>query len=253
LKTLLSSRNAGRIAAVPEGTRIYAIGDIHGHFDLFRRLADAIEQDQSRAADAYSTVILLGDLVDRGPESARVIDFAREWQRQRDVRIIGGNHEEMFLRSFHDEEVLRQFLIHGGRETILSYGMGPEDYRRASLAQVMDWMQAHISQADIDFLLSFEDMIAIGDYLFVHAGIAPEVPLERQSTNDLRWIREPFLSYDGDHGFVVIHGHTITRDAEDRGNRIGIDTGAYRYGRLTALVLEGTRRRYLETRADPDL
>ena len=251
LKNLFHRKEAARSAAVPEGARVYAIGDIHGHFDMFRRLAESIENDDGQAAPAQTTVILLGDLVDRGPHSAQVIDFAREWQRNRDVRIICGNHEEMFLRSLESEDVLRHFLMHGGKETILSYGMAEDRYRRASLTELTEWMHAHVPPADLDFMRSFEDMIAIGDYLFVHAGIAPEIALRDQSVGDLRWIREPFLSYPRSHGPVVVHGHTITRTAEDRGNRIGIDTGAYCYGRLTALVLEGTRRRYLETRADP--
>lgn len=239
-------------AAVPDGTRVYAIGDIHGHFDMFQRLADLIESDDAAAAPAQTTVILLGDLVDRGPQSAQVIRFAREWQSRRKVRILCGNHEEMFLRGLENEDVLRHFLMHGGKETILSYGLGEENYRQATLDELTEWMRNNLPAADLDFIRSFEDMISIGDYLFVHAGIAPEIALAEQSTGDLRWIREPFLSYPGAHGHVIVHGHTITRNPEDRGNRIGIDTGAYCYGRLTALVLEGTRRRYLETRADPE-
>ena len=107
-------------------------------------------------------------------------------------------------------------------------------------------MQAAVPEADRDFLASFEDMIAIGDYLFVHAGIAPEVPFEEQRRKDLRWIREPFLSHPEPHGAIVVHGHTISDEPVDRGNRLGIDTGAYSSGRLTALVLEGDTRRYIE-------
>ncbi len=109
LKNLFHRKQATHSAAVPEGARVYAIGDIHGHFDMFRRLAESIENDDGQAAPAETTVILLGDLVDRGPHSAQVIDFAREWQRNRDVRIICGNHEEMFLRSLESEDVLRHF------------------------------------------------------------------------------------------------------------------------------------------------
>ena len=98
----------------------------------------------------------------------------------------------------------------------------------------------------LTFLESFEDMIQLGDYLFVHAGIDPRVPLDQQRRRDLRWIREPFLSHDGSHGVVVVHGHTICDEPEDCGNRIGIDTGAFMSGRLTALLLEGTARSYLE-------
>jgi serine/threonine protein phosphatase 1 len=111
-------------------------------------------------------------------------------------------------------------------------------------------MAETIPAQDIAFVESFEDSVAIGDYLFVHAGIMPGIPLDQQQTGNLRWIREPFLGFGGDHGAVVVHGHTITDEVEDRPNRIGIDTGAYYSGRLTALALEGTGRRLIEARED---
>ena len=125
-------------------------------------------------------------------------------------------------------------------------GLDREAYNAAEIEEVQAMMQAAVPQTDREFLQSFEDMIAIGDYLFVHAGIAPDVPIEEQRRQDLRWIREPFLSHEGRFGAIVVHGHTICDDPEDCGNRIGVDTGAYISGRLTALVLEGTQRRYLE-------
>jgi len=162
------------------------------------------------------------------------------------VRILQGNHEEMFLSSFEDADTLRHFLRFGGKETVLSYGIDPQDYRQASVEEVQQLMQLAIPPEERAFIAGFEDMIAIGDYLFVHAGILPEQPLEEQKPRHLRWIREPFLSHAEPHGAVVVHGHTITDEPQDRGNRIGIDTGAYMSGRLTALVLEGADRRYLE-------
>lgn len=232
-------------ATVPPGQRVYAVGDIHGRLDLFDALIAAIEADDAASGPAETTVILLGDLVDRGPDSAGVIARAREWQRRRPVRILAGNHEEMFLQSFERVETLKHFLRFGGRETVLSFGIDPVAYRGASVKEVQEMMHAAVPAEDRAFLESFEDMIAIGDYLFVHAGISPRVPLEEQSVGDLRWIREPFLSHTEPFGAVVVHGHTITDEPEDRGNRIGIDTGAYLSGRLTALVLEGSKRRYL--------
>ena len=233
-------------AAVPQGQRVYAVGDIHGRLDLFEPLIAAIEADDAASAPAETTVILLGDLVDRGPDSAGVVARAREWQQQRAVRILAGNHEEMFLSSFEDTEVLRHFLRFGGKETVLSYGIDRDAYNAAEIEEVQSMMEAAVPRADREFLESFEDMIAIGDYLFVHAGIAPDVPFEEQRRKDLRWIREPFLSHGEPHGAVVVHGHTISDEPVDRGNRIGIDTGAYSSGRLTALVLEGTTRRFIE-------
>ena len=234
-------------AAIPPGQRVYAIGDIHGRRDLFEMMIDAIEEDDRSALPADSTVILLGDLVDRGPDSAGVIELAREWQRNRQVRVIAGNHEEMFLSSFEDEDMLRHFLRHGGRETVLSFGVEPEILRQATFEQVQAIMAEAVPAETRAYLEGLEDMIAIGGYLFVHAGIDPTLPMEQQPVETLRWIREPFLSHSAPHPSVVVHGHSITAEVEDRGNRIGIDTGAYSSGRLTALVLEGTLRRYFET------
>ncbi|WP_250893533.1 metallophosphoesterase family protein [Croceibacterium selenioxidans] len=244
---MLERTGEGRLAAaIPAGERVYAVGDIHGRLDLFEALVAAIEADDAASGPADTTVILLGDLVDRGPDSAGVIALARAWQAKRKVRILQGNHEEMFLRSFRDVETFRHFLRHGGRETVLSFGVDKEQFWPASLEEAQALMAAAVPADDIAYLKSFEDMIAIGDYLFVHAGIDPRVPIGEQRTKDLRWIREPFLSHTDSHGAVVVHGHTISEAPEDCGNRIGIDTGAFMSGRLTALVLEGTARRYIE-------
>ena len=232
-------------AAVPDGERVYAVGDIHGRSDLFISLIEAIEHDNRDRGSADTTVVLLGDLVDRGPDSVNVVALAREWQKFRKVRILAGNHEEMFLKSFSNLDTLRHFLRHGGRETILSYGVDKKAYTRASIEDVQAMMIEAVPRADIDFIAGFENLVTIGDYLFVHAGIEPGVPLEEQQPSKLRWIREPFLSHAEPHGCVVIHGHTITDSPVDQGNRIGIDTGAFASGQLTALVLEGETRRYI--------
>jgi serine/threonine protein phosphatase 1 len=246
IRRIFERAESASLPAVPPGQRVYAVGDIHGRLDLFEALIAAVEEDDAAAGPAETTVILLGDLVDRGPDSAGVIARAREWQRQRNVRILAGNHEEMFLKSFEKTETLRHFLRFGGRETVLSYGIDREAYQTASVEDVQAMMEQAVPAEDRAFIEGFEDMIAIGDYLFVHAGIAPDVPLEEQRRQDLRWIREPFLSHPEPFGAVIVHGHTICDKPEDRGNRIGVDTGAYISGRLTAVVLEGTRRRYLE-------
>jgi serine/threonine protein phosphatase 1 len=246
LRQIFAREEDAPMTAIPVGQRVYAVGDVHGRLDLFAALVAAIDADDAAAGPAETTIILLGDLVDRGPDSAGVIALAREWQGRRRVRILGGNHEEMFLRSLSDIEMFRHFLRHGGRETALSYGIPRDQFVLATLEQAQDLLRRAVPQADIDFLEGFEDMIEIGDYLFVHAGIDPRVPIEAQKRHDLRWIREPFLSHADSHGLVVVHGHTITEAPEDCGNRIGIDTGAFMTGRLTALALEGTERRYIE-------
>jgi serine/threonine protein phosphatase 1 len=237
--------------AVPAGRRVYAIGDIHGQRELLAQLIAAIEADDAQRGAARTTIILLGDLVDRGPDSAGVIALARALAARRKVRILFGNHEEMLLQAIESSEVLRAFLRYGGAETMLSYPIDAQAWHAATLEEARAMMAAAIPPEDLDFIRSFEDCVAIGDYLFVHAGIEPGIPIEEQSRVALRWMREPFLSHAGDHGHVVVHGHTISEQAEIRGNRIGIDTGAYRTGRLTALGLEG-QRRWLLTAEDVD-
>jgi serine/threonine protein phosphatase 1 len=250
LRSLFRAAESAPVAALPEGMRAYALGDIHGRADLFEALIAAVEADDTARGQAETKVILLGDLVDRGPDSAGVIQLAREWQARRDVRILMGNHEEMFLEALENDEVLRQFLRYGGRETLLSYPIDRDAYSRAELAETRALALAAIPEADLAFIRTFEDSIGLGDYLFVHAGIRPGVPLGDQRTSDLRWIRETFLSYSSSFGPVVVHGHTIFAQPEVRHNRIGIDTGAYTSGRLTALGLEGSARWTIEAHHD---
>jgi serine/threonine protein phosphatase 1 len=247
IRKLIRPRPDATVASVPDGQRVYAIGDIHGRLDLFAALGDAIERDDAARGPADTTIVLLGDLVDRGPDSALVLEAAREWQKLRRVRIIRGNHEEMFLLAFRKEPALRNFLRFGGQETVLSYPVDAAAFQLADFPEAQAMMDAAVPQADRDFINTFEDQVRIGDYLFVHAGIQPGVPLERQTKHEMRWIREPFLSHSGSHGCVVVHGHTISDEVEIRPNRIGLDTGAFMTGRLTALGLEGTERWLIET------
>lgn len=251
IKDIFGSAPSQSMPALPAGQRVYAVGDVHGRADLFAALAEAIEADHARRDESASLVILLGDLVDRGPDSASVLRLAREWQAQRPLRALMGNHEEMFLAALRKPSVMRPFLRFGGRETLLSYPIDPAAYTRAEIEEVMELAQAAIPPADLDFVASFEDQVTIGDYHFVHAGVRPGVALDAQKIGDLRWIREPFLDHTEDFGAVVVHGHTITAKPDFRANRIGIDTGAYNSGRLTALGLEGTTR-WLLTAAASD-
>ena len=248
LRQLFSVPGKGKPPSIPVGQRIYAVGDIHGRDDLFAATIEAIEHDDAQARTARTTVILLGDLVDRGPDSAGVIARARAWQQERKVRILAGNHEEMFVESFRRKDVLRHFLRFGGRETLLSYGIQQGARNKAEFAALQELMAAHVPPEDIDFIKTFEELIVVGDYAFVHAGIAPQVALKHQQGLDLRWIREPFLSHEDRHSHIIVHGHTIFDRAVFRPNRIGIDTGAFNTGRLTTLVLEGTGRRLIETK-----
>lgn len=240
---------------VPRGQRVYAIGDVHGRLDLLCALAGAIEADDAARPPAATTIILLGDLIDRGPDSAGVLRFAQDWRTRRPnnarVRIIMGNHEEMLLKALADEAMVEPFLRFGGRETAVSFGLAGEALAAGGAAAGRAHqarLRAAIPPATVAFIRSFENLIHIGDYAFVHAGIAPGRALDAQIPHDLRWIREPFLSSPAAHGAVIVHGHTITAAPVIAPNRIGIDTGAYSSGALTALGLEGTARWLFEAR-----
>ncbi len=246
LRRIFGGKTPSRPASPPPGERLYVVGDIHGRLDLFKCLLAGIDQDDTSQGPAKTTIILLGDLVDRGPQSAAVLALARELKAQRPVRILIGNHEDMFLGSFTDTNILRHFIKHGGRETILSYGMSEKKYNDYSLEELQAAMTYLVPQADREFMQSFEEYFQMGDYTFVHAGIHPEVPLEEQRRHDMLWIRDPFLRYPHQHPGIIVHGHTIFEQVDVRSNRIGIDTGAYRSGRLTALVLEGESRRFIQ-------
>lgn len=246
----LSARSARRTPAVPPGERVYAIGDIHGRRDLFEVLIAAIDANDAASPEARTTVILLGDLIDRGPDSAGVLAAVRAWQRRRTVRVLAGNHEEMFLQCFSDRELMRHFLRFGGSETVLSYPIDRAAFARADIEEAQALMAGAVPPEDLEFIRGFEDSIVIGDYLFVHAGIRPDVSLADQDPRDLRWIRGAFTDSRSDHGLLVVHGHTIFAEADVRPNRIGIDTGAYYSGKLTALRLEGAERAVLETQEE---
>lgn len=239
-----------RAVTVPAGERVYAIGDIHGCAQLFDDLLDRIAADDAARAPARTTVVLLGDLVDRGPDSRGVIDRAIALRGELGDRLrwLVGNHEEVFLKALRgDPKLVRYFVRIGGEPTILSYDIDPAAYRAMDFDELAAVLPTLVPDAHVRFLDAGEDRILIGDYLFVHAGIRPGIPLAGQQVGDLRWIRDDFLLHREDHGHVVVHGHTISETPEDRGNRIGIDTGAYDSGRLTALGLEGSERWFLST------
>jgi serine/threonine protein phosphatase 1 len=248
LLNLVRNRTS-RTHSVPEGQRIYAIGDIHGRLDLLERLLAGIDGDDAQRGTAETTLIFLGDLVDRGPDSAGVVERLLQFSREADAtRFLMGNHEEVFLRALDgDPRSLRLLLRIGGRETIFSYGISPEDYRDLDFEDLVALLRTKVPAEHVQFLSSFERWIEIGDYLFVHAGLRPGIALVDQSPSDLRWIRDDFLRHRESFGKLVVHGHSITDDVDIRSNRIGIDTGAYASGRLTALGLERDERWFLST------
>lgn len=234
---------------LPAGKRVYAVGDIHGRLDLLDDLLRQMEADDAARGPADTVVIFLGDLIDRGPDSARVVQRLLELGAETDkVRFLLGNHEEVFLKSMAGErKALPFFLRIGGKETVLSYGIGEAEYAQSDYPELLALLRARVPQAHLDFLAGFEDMVVIGDYAFVHAGVRPGVPLEAQKPEALRWIREEFLNSAEPFEKIVVHGHSISDEVEECARRIGIDTGAYFSGRLTAMGFEGTERWILQT------
>jgi len=237
--------------AVPSGVRIYAIGDVHGRVDLLRELLVMIGEDNVARLETDVQLIFLGDLIDRGPASADVIRLAMGIASNlKSTRFLMGNHEEVFLRLLDgDAELFNFFNKIGGHETMLSYGISEEQIRSMDDEELLRVLQAQVPPEHIEFIRSFEDIVVVGDYAMVHAGIRPGVALADQQAADLHWIREPFLAHREPLERIIIHGHSITEHIDERANRIGIDTGAYYTSRLTAIGLEGSDRWYLSTGA----
>jgi serine/threonine protein phosphatase 1 len=235
------------------GQRAYVIGDVHGRLDLLDRLLGTIHRELDERPARKTLLVFVGDLIDRGPSSAQVVERLRTYRRPgvRPVFLLG-NHEEVLLRILGgDVTPVGSWLKFGGAQCLASYGADAAELARRNDAQVLQAVRKAIPKTHVDFLHSFADTCRFGDYLFVHAGIRPGVELDLQAQSDLRWIRGPFLLDDTDHGFVVVHGHTITNAVDEQVNRIGIDTGAYRSGVLTALAIEGERRWFLDTAGAP--
>ena len=247
--SLLGTSDRPAEPVVPAGHRVYAIGDVHGRLDLLDQLLQQIEADIELRQTARNIIVFLGDLIDRGPASAQVLERARTY-RPKGARpiFLSGNHEEVLLRLLRGEgELIRDWLRFGGAECARSYGINPTSLKRAEASRAVAMLREKVPEEHVAFLKSFGDTFRIGGYLFVHAGVRPGVPLAEQSQADLRWIRQPFLDNQDDHGFVVVHGHTISEQVDVSRNRIGLDTGAYRSGVLTAMGLEGGERWFIQT------
>ncbi len=233
----------------PEGMRLYAIGDVHGCDAMLAEAHDKIAADLAARPAADHRIIHVGDYTDRGKNSAAVIDrLARLTAVDGHVVCLKGNHDAMFVGFLAEpDEYGALWLSNGGDATLRSYGVTPvrslfggHDYRRLS-----EQLAEALPAAHRAFLETLPLIVRFGDYYFVHAGIRPGVPLDQQDAQDLIWIREDFLWDGGDHGVVVVHGHTPVTAPEVLPNRIGIDTGAVYGGFLTCLVLEGTDYRFL--------
>jgi serine/threonine protein phosphatase 1 len=243
MNTLTAKRGDASRPQIPVGQRVYAIGDVHGRLDLLLPLLAHIRADTAARHPADSHVVFLGDLVDRGPYSAETIEFMiSAMPGFATFHCLMGNHEEAMLRALDPaaDRAENLWLKFGGYETLASYGV-PVAMLGDDIPPV-DLLQRYIPARHRNFLQSLDDQIGFGDYLFVHAGIRPGVALAAQDSQDMRWIRGDFLDYRGDLGAFIIHGHSISAEPDVQVNRIGIDTGAYRSGTLTALGLEGEAR-----------
>ena len=235
---------------LPKGVRrqrAYVVGDVHGRLDLLDELLARIHADLDQRPSRKTMLVFVGDLIDRGPNSAQVVERLRTY-RHPGVRtaFILGNHEEVLLRILAGEaELIDDWRRFGGAQCLESYGVDVGELIGRDDDAQLEIVREAIPKAHAEFLGSFVDTCRFGDYLFVHAGIRPGVPLDDQSTRDLRWIREDFLTSTVPHPYMVVHGHTITPEPDEQNNRIGIDTGAYASGVLTAICIEGTSRRYL--------
>jgi serine/threonine protein phosphatase 1 len=236
--------------SLPQGQLLYAVGDIHGRLDLLETMLGQIAQNARARQSRQQTLVFLGDYVDRGPDSRGVVErLIRDPLLGFDTHFLKGNHEAILLDFLEEPWRLDHWLINGGEATMRSYGVDVERLARLG-APAEIWRNTFaeaLPDAHLRFLRRLKLTVSFGEYLFVHAGVRPGVPLGAQSEADLVWIRAPFLDSGEPFGKIVVHGHTPTREPVTRPNRIGIDTGAVFTGRLTALRLQDGSREFLQT------
>ncbi len=244
-------------AHAPEGKTLYVIGDIHGRADmlqiLLRKIADDALTDEDRGLAQARELILLGDYIDRGPDSRGVIDQILAAEADRNfwtVTPLKGNHEAALLNFLGDPAFWPMWADYGARETLISYGVNPP----ARMSDAEDWtracteMNAAVPAEHRSFLDRLQLIADRGDYLCTHAGVRPGVPMDEQVEEDLLWIRDDFLKNEKRLEKVIVHGHTPAADAFVGDHRIGLDTGAYATSVLTAVKLQGVERTVIQAR-----
>ena len=238
----------GRRPALPDGLRIYAIGDIHGRLDLLNEILHLIGEDIARYPAVRPVYVFLGDYIDRGRWSRETIDRLIEHGAAHECVFLKGNHELIAVSCLSDRSKIDQWLCLGGVETLRSYGVAPEFFanRKQTAGTQLAFHEA-LPRAHLLFFRDLKECFACGDFFFVHAGVKPNIELTKQKERDLLWIRNEFLSSNKDFGKIVIHGHTPTQRIEIRPNRINIDTGAFATGCLTCLVIEGETLAIIDT------
>jgi serine/threonine protein phosphatase 1 len=233
---------------VPDRSRIYVVGDVHGRIDLFDNLINQIALDLRRADCDKSLTVFLGDYVDRGPNSAAVLGRLTRGDLPTPIVTLRGNHEQMLLNFLEDEATLDTWRHNGGLETLHSYKIDVTSLLRGQgykLAQ--QELFARMPEEDQKCFQAMKTHATVGDYFFCHAGVRPGVPLDRQNDHDLLWIRDEFLSSNADFGKIIVHGHTPVPEPEIHPNRINIDTGAFATNRLTCLILQGDSLDFMAT------
>ena len=233
---------------VPKNQRIYCIGDIHGRADLLQQIQEKILSDAAKYK-GKKTIVYLGDYIDRGEQSCQVVEALVSDPLDGFTSIhLMGNHEQILLSFIDYPKQSAAWLSFGGTAALNSYGIPlahlPTMREVVELAKQLD---EKLPDSHRDFLQNLAMSWQCGSYYFVHAGIDPNVALDKQGIDDQLWIRGEFLESEKDHGVIVVHGHSITFEPELLLNRIGIDTGAFSTGVLTCLVLEGGEQRFIQT------
>ncbi|WP_425228646.1 metallophosphoesterase family protein [Sphingomonas sp.] len=229
-----------RRAVPPPAQRLYAIGDVHGRLDLLIAMVEAIKADVLARSPASTNVIVLGDFIDRGPDSARAVDLLMRLRVEPRVVVLKGNHEAAMVDALAgDFHALDLWLAHGGLATLASYGVDTAVLDLDDTAQLLRVAREAVPAEVRRWMEQLPSYAAFGRYYFVHAGINPGVPLDQQTDASRLWITDAFTASDEDHGAIVVHGHSINEDGVViAANRIGVDTGAYRTGRLSAVGLQ---------------
>jgi serine/threonine protein phosphatase 1 len=225
---------------------IYAVGDIHGRLDLLLRMYEGIAAHRNEHSPSDWRIIHLGDNVDRGPGSKGVLDFLIAQSRDPRVICLAGNHDVCFLDFLAEPDPDGPFANNGGRQTALSYGVDLDFLDAAAFPSQFEAFRRAVPDAHRQFIEGLRLSSEFGDFFFCHAGIAPDVALDRQEPQDLIWIRNKFLNHEGLYAKVIVHGHTPTREPEVRPNRVNVDTGAFASGVLTALVIEGGNKQLMQ-------